>query len=162
MAVETATQKNLCSACGAEVRPGAMFCYSCGSAVTATDDLSGNGQAKIEKENVENQPAELPIAKPDEKVENGKPFKKPVDESPALKNEKIRFEEAEPKNKKLIVEKERTLKTAASVRKQAKPQTKAVEVSWEEEDSPNILFIAAALVLTLLAVGALLAMLYLK
>lgn len=157
MPVEVFVENQVCKNCGADVRPHALFCYSCGSSVASDSAVKQNGnnnRAKIGSDKQEF--AEKPIAKPvleDAAKPSDKPFK---DLS------KTEIERAEIENKKLTVEKETVLKTAASVRRQAKPPRKKVEYVWEQpRESVNIWFVAAAIILTLFAVAALLAMLYL-
>ena len=146
MAVETTGTDKICRKCGADVRPHALFCYSCGSSVAADD-----GQLFA---------ANKPIAKP-VLEEIAEPLDKSFDDLSSAKNKEV--EEAEVTDRKIVVEKETVLKTAAAVRRQTKPpRRKNVEIVWEQPpDSVNVWFLATAFILALFAVGALLAMLYL-
>jgi predicted amidophosphoribosyltransferase len=44
---EILVEKQICASCGANVRPGALFCYNCGGAVSSVPDKienkNGNG-----------------------------------------------------------------------------------------------------------------------
>lgn len=182
MSVETSAENQICQNCGANIRSGALFCYNCGSSIkpdmavsenTANgggDEVSSkrraavkrNGGNPTETEKAERAFAAKPIAKPlsEDLI---KPVDKPFKDLSKAENKAVEIERAEVKNKKMVVEKETVLKTAAVVRRQAKPPLrKNVEYIWEQpQSSVNIWFLAAAIVLTLFAVGALLAMLYL-
>lgn len=167
MAVETSTntEKQVCSSCGADVRPNTTFCYNCGSSVA---------EKSFEKTSVETRKSDF--LKPDiASAQNGnyvsaeieskaeepiiKPIEKPFDEPLEAKNDLSKIEEKilEPKGKP-------GLKSAASMRRpQKNAQPKNVEVVWEQpENSTSVWFVIFAFILLLFAVGALLAMLYLK
>jgi len=143
---ETQVENQVCNACGADVRPGALFCYSCGGSLapkvvavlkdkknvgdaTLHDRLSGtNGDraAKIEQPVIEKN-TYVPISEPK------------LNKAPELKS-------------------------AAAIRRQSKIyQPKRVEIIWEEYDNaPNGWFIFIAIVLTLLAAGILYLAIYLR
>ena len=65
---------------------------------------------------------------------------------------------------KPVAEKEYNLKTAAELRQEAKTALKKpVKVSWEEpQNAPNFWFLITTLILTLFAVGILIAMIYIR
>jgi hypothetical protein len=165
---KTLVEKEICDACGAEVRPGSLFCYNCGGAVSeepvkpassdkkentnhhnSGSDLADNDlktkPLKMEAvENFENQPVAKPVGKPSsgklpEKFED-RPIEKPS------------------------IQEEAKLKSAASLRRKAKIyQKKTVEVVWEEpENAPNKWFPIVAIVLILLVVGIFYLAMYLK
>lgn len=162
MAVEASVENKICQSCGADGRSGAMFCYNCGSAV-APELQSENGRENNGGKENNIYAADNEISESKTEIEIGKLIEKPVAEPLIKKDKAAGFEKAvDIKNKNLVVEKESVLKTAAAVKRQTKPQTKNVEVFWEEENSANALFIVAAVILTLFAVGALLAMMYLR
>lgn len=163
MAVETTTntEKKICNSCGADVRPNTTFCYNCGSSLagkSSAETILENQKSNLLQSNAPDvsngnsapiEPAQETIVKPIEK-----PFAEPL----IVKNEspKIEKEKSEPDDKP-------ALKTAASMRRAKPAQSKRVEVVWEQpENSTSIWFVVFALVLILLAAGALLAMLYLK
>ena len=176
MTVEISTEKKFCKKCGADIRPHALFCYGCGSSV-ATDrvDATPISDAALKRgaefkrkggdqaaENGERLFANEPIAKP--VLENiAEPINKPSKDLSKEKNQEIKVEKAKVENGKMAVKRETVLKTAASARKRTKPsRRKMVEVVWEQPpNAVNIWFLVTAIVLTLLAIGALLAMLYL-
>lgn len=160
MAVESSIENKICKVCGADVRLGSMFCYGCGSAVSL-GAIAGDGKANGEVKKADTPTMNKAIAKPDAEI--NKPIEKPLAE-PVTVKAAIKADQAEAQTRHLVVEKETTLKTAAAVRRQAKPTAKKnVEVVWEQaESSPNVLFLLAALVLIAFAVGALMAMLYLR
>ena len=66
--------------------------------------------------------------------------------------------------KKPVVEKEYNLKTAAELRQESKTALKKpVNVSWEEpQNAPHLWFLIATFILTLFAVGILIAMIYIR
>lgn len=156
---EKILEKPVCQSCSADVRPGAIFCYNCGSQVAAPEaESSGNnGNIKLDlREEItesENKYAtgklglnEIPIEKPSED-----PFALPVAKKTSVQGENLKKENQIP------------LKSAASLRKKNRAVKRNVEIVWEPaESSPNILFIIASLVLLLLAIGILMAMLYLR
>ncbi len=137
---ETTVENLICQACGADVRPSALFCYHCGGSVAA----------------------EVVVALEDKKAVGNAQFREVVsEEKNGDKSERI---------KKTIVEKiedrpilkpnlpeEPKLKSAATMRRKSKSfQPKRVEIIWEEhENAPNGWFIAAAIFLTLFAAGIL-------
>ena len=154
---ENPVENLVCHACGAPLRPHALFCYNCGSAVApeiekkVSDDASGDDfpgdeivdeyktQTLVKPASDENYDA--PIQKPTETLVEDKP------------------------GKKSAVQTEAKLKSAAALRRSGRTpvQKKTVEVVWEEpESAPNVWFLVVAFVLALFAVGILLAMLYIR
>lgn len=141
---ETLIENQICSSCGAEIRKGALFCYSCGGAVASTIVV-----AKNEKDSAVNQTR----------------FEKVLPET-SKNGDELDKVELPPLNKKVSIEKptestaanpatreKNTLKSAAAMRQKSKNiQTKKVEVVWEQpENAANVWFVLTALVLTLLA-----------
>jgi len=167
---ETLVEKKICEACGADIRPGSLFCYNCGGAVSENlpepaknnnkkeevssawfeSDLSVNSDLKttqLKKETVE-------------KVE-AKPIEKPI-EKPTITEflEKNETKTAE----KPSVKEDAKLKSAANLRRKAKIyQKKTVEVVWEEpENAPNKWFPIVAILLILFVVGIFYLAMYMK
>ncbi len=163
---ESAVENPVCSACGAPVRPQALFCYNCGSAVAAApapqiekteppegDEISGGNGA-------ETQPLTAAAADENFTAPIGKPTGTLVEDKPekGSSSHPAVAATAQPQA-------ETKLKSAAALRRSGRvpPQKKVVEVVWEEpENAPNIWFLVVAFVLVLFAVGILLAMLYIR
>jgi hypothetical protein len=156
---ETTVENQICQICGADVRPGALFCYSCGKAVmqpekagktetteggVRTDHWFGDDKEEDEKKFASHTG---PIVKP-----NDKPF--------VSTNEKP----AETNNNKPSAEEKSKLKPAVPNRQKSGVQPKnVVEVVWEKpENAPNLWFILVGIALGIFAVGILWAMLYLR
>jgi hypothetical protein len=166
---KTLVEKEICDACGADVRPGSLFCYNCGGAVSeellesATNnnhkkaagqafqsDSAENSDLKttpLKKETVENfdsRPAATPIEKPTGAEFFDKIESRPLEKSSIQENAKM--------------------KSAASLRRKAKSfQRKTVEVVWEEpENAPNKWFPIVAIVLILFVAGIFYLAMYLK
>jgi len=155
---ENPVENPVCNACGAPVRPQALFCYHCGSSVAPEiektdrhneamseawqrEEIFDENKAKTQLLADADENFDTPIAKPSETLVEDRPEKK----SP--------------------VPAETKLKSAAALRRGARAATqkKTVEVIWDEpESAPNAWFLVAALVLALFAVGILLAMLYIR
>ena len=135
---EILVENQICGACGAEVRKGALFCYNCGKsvapAVSPADDNHKieNRAETVFKERVSESPGPRPKGA---EIFTGNSIEKPDGKPTDL-----------PEN---------NLKSAASMRRKAKTiQRKRVEVVWEEHgNAPNIWFILVALLLTLFAAG---------
>lgn len=166
---KTLVEKEICDACGADVRPDSLFCYNCGGAVS--DDIpesvlerkqkisSGNNfrndlppdnnlkTTKLKNEAVEEIEIK-PIEKPSEK-----PF---VDEFPAKTEEKL--------PERPSIQEEAKLKSAANLRRKAKIyQRKTVEVVWEEpENAPNKWFPIVAILLIFFVIAIFYLAMYLK
>ena len=143
---EAIIENQICSGCGSEARPNALFCYHCGGSVApdvvavkdkeavgealshqnVTDEKNGDGLAQVEKPAIEKS-ADDPIPKP-------------------------------------VLNEEPKLKSAAAMRRKSKSfQPKRVEIIWEErENAPNTWFIVAAIFLTLFAAGVLYVAMLLK
>lgn len=151
---ETLVENKICKACGAEVRVGALFCYSCGKSVqtASSADLK-------EKKNVSNAWFREDLTKTEEngnQTARKEQAKSPeIIETPIAKPSDIEAAAAAEDGK---------LKSAAAMRRKSKIyQPKKIEILWEEHDNPpNGWFIAAAIALTLLAAGILYLAMYLK
>jgi hypothetical protein len=161
---EKFVENQFCRACGADIRQGALFCYGCGSAVAA--DL-GVGAEEAKQDGASNFwfRGEITEGKgennsPKHRGTIDKPIEKPLENSVAIPVEK----NSGSKDKKLVVQEPVKLKTAAAVRQKSRmTEGKKVEVAWEEPDShANVWFIVVSIILTLFAVGVLLAMLYIR
>ncbi len=151
---ETLVKEKVCRACGADVRPQALFCYNCGSGF------------KPETKPVENNNKKTSDAWfRDELVEEDKPdleFQNDKREDELIADEEIKIEESpEQEFDDETAEDEKaekrdlsTMDSAAKLQRRGKSvQKKRVEIVWEEHDNaPNGWFIFFALVLTILAV----------
>jgi hypothetical protein len=141
-------ENRVCNACGADIRPQALFCYNCGSSVAP--EIAG---------------LERPESGANEELQSGETQAKGKTKSKKSFDRPIEKPDGSPVEKKSAERNSARLQSAAAIRKTAKsqPQKKAVEVVWEEPDNaPNVWFIVAALVLTLFAVGILLAALFVR
>lgn len=154
---ENPVENPVCSTCGALVRPQALFCYNCGSAVAPEieqperDEAAGNGS--LNDGIVDENKAETQLKTGSDENYDA-PIQKPSDTLVEDKPEKI-----------LPLQTETKLKSAAAIRRSGRTpvQKKTVEVVWEEpESAPNVWFLVVAFVLALFAVGILLAMLYIR
>ena len=154
---EKTVEKQVCPACGADIRPQAVFCYNCGAAVAAPDNAETEPPPREEI----TEDAEIESKATTRLDENNvKTIDKSFDTVVETSKDNDDAPEKTDTNKT-----ETKLKSAASLRKSArKPmQKKTVEVVWDEpESAPNLWFLVAAFVLSLFAVGILLAMLYIK
>ena len=137
---EARVENRICQSCGADVRPSALFCYHCGGSVEP----------------------EIVVALKDRKDFGGERFGEITDEQKnGGKSEQIKLVVVEEPTAKPISasnpNEEPKLKSAAAMRRKSKSfQPKRVEIIWEEhENAPNGWFIAAAVFLTLFALGIL-------
>lgn len=150
---ETKVENQVCQACGADVRPGSVYCYNCGSAVVETPKKNKYETGKLEfngklenKSSNHTETAYKPIDKPIDK-----PFAEPIAKS------------AQAENKKLNVQPQNKIKTATSANQRLRQsENKTVEVVWEKpESSTSIGFVVASLILVLFALFILWAAQYL-
>ncbi len=144
---ETTIENQVCKTCGEGIRVGALFCYSCGSSVASEIAVTLK-----EKKNVGDVSFRAELAEENNNGQTAKLEQTIIEQSadkPILKPNAVE----EPK-----------LKSAAAMRRKSKIyQPKKIEVIWEEHDNaPNGWFIAAAILLTLLAAGILYLAIYLK
>jgi uncharacterized Zn finger protein (UPF0148 family) len=148
---ETFVENKICKSCGAEIRTGALFCYSCGKSVKQEAEV-----ALKEKKNVSNAWFREDLTKTAE--ENGN---KSLQQKESVNSKEI--VEA-PTPEPLKTDADTKLKSAAAMRRKSKIyQPKKIEIVWEEHDNPpNGWFIAAAIALTLLAAGIFYLAIYLK
>lgn len=123
----TSVQNKICAACGAEIRPNALFCYACGGAVAE----------EKQDEVLTNEKAAPVVVETVETVET------------TAVSEIVETKEIE----KPIVADETKLKSAAAMRRKSKSfQNKRVEVVWEEhENAPNLWFMAVAFFLAIVS-----------
>lgn len=143
---KTSVENNICQTCGAEIRAGALFCYSCGSSV-------------------EPQPATAPETENDV-------GKTGFRDGSAVKNNNRTAKLDQPVNKQILDEpilkpdatEEIKLKSAAAMRRKSKIyQPRKIEIVWEDNESKaNGWFIAAAIALTLIVVGIFYLAIYLR
>jgi hypothetical protein len=152
---ENLVENRVCSACGAAVRPQALFCYNCGSQVAPEIENAPPGEATGEVWSDEiGDENRAETTKLDSTENHAPPIQKPSETLIENKAEKNFPPPTETK-----------LKSAAALRRSGRvaPQKKTVEVIWEEpENAPNAWFLVVAFVLALFAVGILLAMLYIR
>ena len=139
---ETTIENQVCRACGADVREGSLFCYSCGRALSAEIAVARKDKSEpvINTEFKENVFAENENGAKQKKI-NQKIQKPVVEETFVAPVEKSNTKQ------------ETKLKSAAAMREQSKNvQPKRVEIIWEEhENTPNVWFIAVTIFLTILA-----------
>ncbi len=140
---ETMVENQVCNACGADVRKGALFCYNCGGEVAseiavAKNDKIETGDSIQFQENVS--------------TENGNEFK----QSEVKTKQEVREIFVEKSITKPIEksssDEEAELKSAAAIMRGKSKiiQPKKVEVVWEEHDNtPNLWFILVAVFLTI-------------
>lgn len=140
------------------MRPGALFCYSCGESLqpkanTQLKDTKNVSDAWFREGLIEekngNKAEQKELPKLQEVAE--KPIPKPI-------------VEAEKPISKPVAETDTKLKSAAAMRRKSKVyQPKKVEIIWEEhENAPNVWFILVTIVLTLIAAGIFYLAMYLK
>lgn len=152
---ETLVKEKVCRACGADVRPQALFCYNCGSAVAPDLPLTENNKKKNKKAWVRDAPVADDFAEIDSEI--AKIEEKPV--GTGVKKDtgeisELRTREGGKKNEGTEKRDLSKMKSAASLRRRGKSvQKKRVEIVWEEHDNaPNGWFIFFAVVLTILAI----------
>jgi hypothetical protein len=163
---EKFAENQFCRACGADVRRGALFCYSCGTAVAPdlaveTEEAKEDGASDfwfrgeiIEEKNDKNSSNHFG------KIE--KPIDKPAD--PPISLQPIE-KDAGKKVKNLPVAQEPVkLKTAPALRQKNRlSERKKVEFVWEApENDSNPGFIIVTIILAFFALGVLLLMLYIR
>ena len=150
---EVLVENQICEACGADVRPQALFCYNCGGAVAdeivETENKNGNEEiGEVQRDNIE------------EKAEK----KTRIVESNGNVREIETIEKSGIKDVKPSISEQAKLKSAASLRRKAKSfQKREVEIVWEEPPNPSgaRLILIALLLAAFAAVVVVLAM-YLK
>lgn len=138
---ETLIENQVCTTCGTDVRPNALFCYNCGAAVA--EEVPSNNHQQKEKSS----------RKTKVKVKNNKP---------KIENDLINQpEEIEKENVLLAETKPETegkddvkLKSAAALRNKARRlEPKKIEIIWEEHDNaPNLWFIGVAILLVIFTI----------
>ena len=148
---EVLVGKDICESCGADVREGSSFCFSCGESLLV-------------------EPLPPAILKPDPRTLNGGDHKnpKPVEfsepEPPPVMvpTERLEHISAVPKNSQSL-KSAKDLRTAAAVRREAGlAKTKNVEVEWVERDPSTLLFLVTSILFTLIAAGLIAAAYYLR
>lgn len=143
---ETLVENQICDACGADVRAGALFCYGCGGAVASEIIVAKNNKTAIAGQ------VRFPEITSREN-KNGDEFKEGKVELKQEVEEASFKEDAKAPAVKPVVGEMPELQSAASLRKKSKTfQPKKIAVSWEEhQNAPNIWFILTAVFLTILA-----------
>ncbi len=143
---EMLVENQVCDACGADVRKGALFCYNCGGEVASEIVVAKNDKI----ETVDNVRFQESISK---QSENGTEFRQSeVETKQEVRDISVEEPIVKPIEKSSLNE-EAKLKSAAAMRRKSKViQPKKVEVVWEEhENTPNIWFILVAVFLTIFA-----------
>lgn len=137
-------ENQVCDACGADVRKGALFCYNCGGEVASEIVVAKNDKI----ETVDNTRFQENISK-----ENGTEYKpSKVKTKQEVRDISVEEPLAKPIEKTSLNE-EAKLKSAATMRRKSKIiQPKKVEIIWEEhENTSNVWFILVAVFLTIFA-----------
>jgi hypothetical protein len=151
---EIVIENQICKACGADVRPEALFCYNCGGAVAEQI-------VKTESENGNNKTSDIWRRANSEEV-----FveKTQIADSESEVREIEVAEKTKIENKKTEIFEEAKLKSAASMRRKAKSfQRKEVEIIWEEpENVSGVRLFLIALLLTAFAAAVVVFAMYLK
>ena len=160
---KTLVEKEICDACGADVRPDSLFCYNCGGAVSDEGETYAKDHHKVisasQLRSHLSEKNDLNTTKlKQESFESiaDHPIQKPTTDL----SEKI----AEKPLEKTSIQEEAKLKSAANLRRKGKSfKPKTVEVVWEEpEAAPNKWFPIVAIFLILLVVGIFYLAMYLK
>ncbi len=141
---EMLVENQVCDACGADVRKGALFCYNCGGEVASEIVVAKNDKI----ETVDNTRFQENISK-----ENGTEYKpSKVKTKQEVRDISVEEPIAKPIEKSSLNE-EAKLKSAATMRRKSKIiQPKKVEIIWEEhENTSNVWFILVAVFLTIFA-----------
>ncbi len=141
---EMLVENQVCDACGADVRKGALFCYNCGGEVASEIVVAKNDKI----ETIDNTRFQENISK-----ENGTEYKpSKVKTKQEVRDISVEEPIAKPIEKSSLNE-EAKLKSAAAMRRKSKIiQPKKVEIIWEEhENTSNVWFILVAVFLTIFA-----------
>ncbi len=138
---ETVIQNSVCSACGADVRPGTLYCYNCGEAIAVVKDSE---YQRIETEKVTEADARVGS-------DNGSGAK--ISEAP------VTAATAKP-----TMEENRPLKSAAAIRRRARAfERKPIEIVWEErENGANVVFVIVTVLLLLFAIAVVVSAVFIK
>lgn len=177
---ETMVENRTCLSCGAEARPGALFCYNCGNSViqeVGSKNEITTSNVWFRKEIVESETQKDEVELPENDKPDGLIEKETVVENKKKNTEKIIKEISEKKagtfevvedqksaESKLNVIGNTKLRSASALRKRGKfLRTGKIEVIWEErEGAPNTIFLIVALFLVLLALGMFFLAMYLR
>lgn len=141
---ETLVKEKVCRACGADVRPRALFCYNCGSAVAPDIPLTENNNKKVENDGFQDESVVEVFESKDKVIADEE---SDADEKSEAAEEIADDETAEKRDLS-------KMDSAANLRRRGRSvQKKRVEIVWEEHDNaPNGWFIFFAVLLTILAV----------
>ncbi len=191
MMAEALIKKPVCSKCGEDARPQALYCFACGGKIVESSheaevssiwfrgDLSEESPDAVETPETEAPDSADSDNDEDATFENKDPEES--DESDAAPEEleaapegfgptpeaskvKVRAKDLSSESGLKVKKSEKKLTSAADLRKRPKPfQSKRVEVIWQEKtDSPNFLFVFCGIALALLVALLFLASLYLR
>ncbi len=137
---EISVENKVCRSCGTSIRQGALFCYHCGAVVTPVVITPEISETATENQNFIVEETAANVSGFDQSKLADETRK---DTSPLL------TEAIEPPLVKSDVAPEKTLKSAASLRKKPKNlQPKKIEIRWEGyENAPNLRLILAVVVI---------------
>jgi len=158
-------EKQICQACGVDIRPKALFCFNCGSQVASDEDveIENQNQKKISNAWFKEEITENKVVEKTPAVTKPKKSE-PVIEKPSGFKPKLTGKAGPEKKSPEKIDSVSELKTAASIRNRTKLENRpSVEVVWDEPKSaPNIWFLLVSLILAGFAVFVLFAMLTLR
>ena len=163
---DTLVENKICEACGAEVRPGSLFCYNCGGAVA--DELPDKPAKNKSENSVSDAWLRGDLAENNDlkttQLDGAVVENQVVAPTDKLSEEKIVEKVADKPLEKKSLQQEAKLKSAANMRRKSKVfQSKKVEILWEEhQNAPNIWFLLVAVILILFVVGIFYLAIYLK
>lgn len=124
----------VCEACGAAVREGSAFCYSCGESVSGLNLAEVATQA----EDARDVPDDVGMSNAE-----------PIDRRRTKLND-LNIETERSGNP--LIEKRSRLQSTSALRKRTKiVKRKPVEVIWVEREKPSPMFVIISIVLTLFA-----------
>ncbi len=162
---EILVKNQICNACRADVRPGALFCYSCGKSLAPETFAADNHKETNVKiisfrENVSTDGEEQNKLKQEEVKREEKKEEIKIEKNIEVLTGTI----AEKPLEKQEIFEQGKLKSAASLRRKSKVlPNKKIEIVWQEQESaPNVWFIIVALILTVFAVGIIFLAMYLR
>lgn len=153
---ETLVENQVCHACQADIRDGALFCYNCGGSVV---------NEKITREVTDSESVESVLPQAEIFVNGNKNTKAEPSSEQLKQTEKDLLNQTEFEKVLTPTESagQEKLKSAAKLKRNPKVPPKKVEIVWEEhENPPNSLFILVALILVLFTIAVLFLAMYLR
>ncbi len=168
---ETGAENDLCTACGVDIRPEALYCYHCGAIVETAStppvprpNTTAVSSVWFEEELVSKDPEsrDEERAAPAQVIDITDRIPKP-DSDLLAGTENAEQLKIRVKQKTRVRRKPQLTSAAALHRKSSSDRKMEIEVVWQErERSPNIWFIVMSLLVTLLVFGLFLLAMYLK